>query len=319
MVGSYQVTVRNQKTSFRLTLRRNITILRGNSATGKTTLVGMIADYETLGRQSGVTVQCKKKCRVLSGADWELRLSGIKDSIVFVDEGNAFIKSAAFARAARDSDNYYVLVTRENLYNLPYSVEEIYELKKYRKYESPSRVFNGMNRLYADVPVDAKWLNSGYSLLTEDARAGHTFFLHVADKNGVCCVSAYGKSKIFDALAKAKDKVVVIADGAAFGAEMDRVYKLRASNPGKIALYLPESFEWLILQSGVLEDSDVREILRAPEEHIESARFFSWEQYFTHLLCERTKGTYMQYDKTQLAPFYLQEHVIKQILDAMKK
>ncbi len=319
MTGSYEITVRNQSASFRLTIRRNITILQGNSGTGKSTLVGMIADYEMLGKQSGVTVQCKKKCRVLSGADWELRLSAIKDSIVFVDEGNAFIKSDAFARAVRDSDNYYVLITRENLYNLPYSVEEIYELRKYRKYERPSRVFNEMNRLYADVPINAEWLNSGYSLMTEDARAGYTFFLHVADANGVCCVSAHGKSKIFEALAKSKEKVVVIADGSAFGAEMERIYKLRASRPGRIALYLPESFEWLLLQSGILEDGDIREILRAPEKHIESAQFFSWEQYFTHLLCERTQGTYMQYDKTQLAPFYLQEQVVKQVLDAMKK
>ena len=42
----------------------------------------------------------------------------------------------------------------------------------------------------------------------------------------------------------------MIADGAAFGSEMEKLMRLIKGYPN-IALYLPESFEWLILKSGV--------------------------------------------------------------------
>ena len=49
----------------------------------------------------------------------------MKDSIVFIDEGNDFVMGDTFAAAIQKTDNYYVIVTRERIPSLPYSVEEI--------------------------------------------------------------------------------------------------------------------------------------------------------------------------------------------------
>lgn len=318
MIGKHHVRVGNQKIQFNFDLLRNITIIRGDSATGKTTLIGLLSDYEALGKQSGVTIKCDKPCRVLTGTDWQIRLENIKDSIVFVDEGNRFIKSEEFARAVRDSDNYYVLITRENLYNLPYSVEEIYEMRPYRHSMRFDKVYNGTRRFYSDIPIRNRSITDADILITEDSNAGYEFFLHVADEKGIRCISAHGKSNIFGALADTDRKVIVVADGAAFGSEIDRIYKLQATNPGEITLYLPESFEWLILKSNVLRMQDIQSILDAPENHIDSAVYFSWEQYFTALLSDRTNGTYMQYTKEHLAPFYLQNKNVQIILDEIE-
>ena len=122
MKGKHKIEVRSGRVVFTIELERNITILRGDSATGKTTLVEMLQAYETYGRH--------KPCRVLSGVNWELQLNATHDSIVFVDEGSTFVSSLDFARAIQHSDNYYVLVTREDLSTLPYSVNAILELKK---------------------------------------------------------------------------------------------------------------------------------------------------------------------------------------------
>ena len=130
MKGKHKIEVRSGWVVFTIELERNITILRRDSATGKTTLVEMLQAYETYGRQSGVTVSCDKTCRVQSGVNWELQLNATHDSIVFVDEGSTFVSSLDFARAIQHSDNYYVLVTREDLSTLPYSVNAILELKK---------------------------------------------------------------------------------------------------------------------------------------------------------------------------------------------
>ena len=74
MKGIVNVRVSNARISFELRLERNITILSGDSAAGKTTLVGMIRDYEEDGRSSGVTVQSHKPCRVLTNADGSIAL-----------------------------------------------------------------------------------------------------------------------------------------------------------------------------------------------------------------------------------------------------
>lgn len=63
---------------------------------------------------------------------------------------------------------------------------------------------------------------------------------------------------------------------------------------------------------------EIREILESPEDHIDSSVYFSWEQYFTALLSEKTNGTYMQYTKAHLAPFYLQNENVQKILDEIE-
>ena len=152
MIGKHHVKVSNRNVHFSFDITRNITVIRGDSATGKTTMINLLTEYENFGRQSGVTLVCDKRCRVLTEADWEIRLQNMKDSIIFIDEGNRFIKSTDFARCVRESDNYYVIITRESLYNLPYSVEEIYEMRKIRHNMTLGKVYNGIRKFYSDIP-----------------------------------------------------------------------------------------------------------------------------------------------------------------------
>ena len=148
MVGAYRVIVQNKKIKFDFEIRRNITILRGDSATGKTTLVEMIQEYEELGSDSGITLQCERNCAVLSGRQWEKQLAGLSQSIVFVDEGNVFTASKEFAAAIQKTDNYYVIVTRESLPALPYSVEEIYGIRTSGKYGTLKQSYHELYRIY---------------------------------------------------------------------------------------------------------------------------------------------------------------------------
>ena len=81
------------------------------------------------------------------------------------------------------------------------------------------------------------------------------------------CESAASNSAIFRWLNEHPSaRVLVVADGAAFGAEMDRVLKLCQAHPGVFQLCLPESFEWLILKSGILREDRVVEILNHPSD-----------------------------------------------------
>ena len=203
MKGKHRIVVSMKRQKYEFELRRNLTILRGDSATGKTTLIEMIQDHENDPLGSPVELISDKKCYVLEGALWKEQLAGITDSIVFIDEGNTFVKAEEFAGVIQNTDNYYVMRLMESRKN--------------------------------------------------------------------------------------------------------------------IVLYLPESFEWLILSAGVLKNAAMEKILKNPSEYVESRNYFSWERFFTALLIEETKGTYLAYFKRNLNPVYLNESIKTAILSQMKK
>ena len=318
MKGKHKIEVRSKRIVFTIELERNITILRGDSATGKTTLVEMLSAYENYGRKSGVTIVCDKTCRVLSGALWEAQLKDIQDTIVFVDEGSTFVSSLDFARAIQKTDNYYVLVTREDLSTLPYGVNAILELKKTTS--RFKRTYNKAYPIYDSLSASNVQLGDVEKLLTEEANSGYQLFTKVGEKYGIVCISAAGKDNIKQKIFPLKsEKILVIADGAAFGPQMNDIYRLMQEASAKFSLYLPESLEWLLLKAELIGQSDILEILEHPADFIESSEFFSWERFFTNLLEQRTKDIpYMRYDKAKLPEFYLQEENLKKIIAEMK-
>ena len=89
----------------------------------------------------------------------------------------------------------------------------------------------------------------------------------------------------------------------------------------KIDLFLPESFEWLILKSKIFErQTNVQSVLANPIDFIESRDYFSWERFFTHLLVDESKDkTNLRYpaNKTKLPSGYLSDSNMESIMDAM--
>lgn len=306
MKGSYKVKVsRRRGTTFEFTVRRNITIVRGDSGTGKTILYDMVADYTRLGDNSGVTVQGERPCVALTDIDWRNQLAGIAGSIVFIDEGMEDLPTEDFARAVRDSDNYYVIFTRSELPCLPYSVNEIYRIKTSGKFHSLVPMYKeleghrySLSRAKANQDFDV--------LLTEDSKSGLQFFEARFDGEKLHCESAQSNTKILDWLCSHDDDpVFVIADGAAFGPYADRVLKYQKEHPHEVTVCLPESFEWLLLSSGVVKADGVEECLASPENYVDSAKYMSWEQFFTSMLSDATKGTSLAYNKGRIAKGFL--------------
>ena len=89
----------------------------------------MVSDDMRYGRQSGVAIQCDCPCVALADSNWKTQILSFSNSIVFIDEGLKDLLSHDFATALRDSSNYYVIITRADLPSLPYSVDEVYQIK----------------------------------------------------------------------------------------------------------------------------------------------------------------------------------------------
>ena len=161
MKGRHEIEIRNNRCVYKLAFERNLSVITGASATGKTTLVNLIRNYDQYGSSSGISVRCDKRCMVLDNNAWKLVLENTHDSIIFIDEGRGFISTPEFASAVKNSDNYCVIITRENLFNLPISVEAIYGLYG-RKYFNLKKIYNSLYRIYPEQ----KQVNSTTQIIT---------------------------------------------------------------------------------------------------------------------------------------------------------
>lgn len=91
MKGSYRIQVSTKKVKYDFTVHRNITVIQGDSGTGKTTLISLIQRFNR-SEVSGVTLKCDKKCRVVTNDndDWAEKLLRMKDSILFIHHFTSF-------------------------------------------------------------------------------------------------------------------------------------------------------------------------------------------------------------------------------------
>lgn len=317
MRGSHNIIVETERMKYEFTIRRNITVVLGDSATGKTTLVDYLGMYSARGKGSGVTVLSDVPCVVFTSIAgmWQAALEEIHGSIVFIDEGQPFIFSQDFADAVQASDNYYVLITRRPLHNLPYSINEIYGIRTTGKYHFPEKIYQEFYPIYEDTKGCSS--ENETVLLVEDSGSGYDFFR----KNlpHILCISAGGNSKIVEKLGSvnSKNHTLVLADGAAFGSYIESVISISNINQN-IGLYLPESFEWLILKSGIINNTQISSILEHPEDYIDSSVYFSWERFFTDLLIKETADdNLLRYSKSHLPEYYISERCIQKVLDVM--
>lgn len=277
MKGKHRIIVSTKRLKYDFEIRRNLTVIRGDSATGKTTLVDMIREYVNNPSGTPVELACDKKCYVLEGSLWKEQLSAMQDSIVFIDEGNEFIKTVEFADTIQKTDNYYIIVSRESLPSLPYSVEEIYGIRTSGKYGTLKPCYHEFYRIYGAQTLEKDIKPE--VVITEDSNSGYQFFNSVCRQQQLKCETMNGKSNVFHYLNMHKnERILVIADGAAFGSEIDRVMQL-IGGKDQVVLYLPESFEWLILKAKVVKSKWADQVLEKPWEYVESKTYFSWERF----------------------------------------
>ena len=103
MKGKHHIIIESARLKYEFDIKRNITILQGDSATGKTTLMTLIEAYDRLGDASGVEVVCDRRCVAISNANWETVLGSASSCIVdgkrikdILDHTEDFVESSEF-------------------------------------------------------------------------------------------------------------------------------------------------------------------------------------------------------------------------------
>ena len=315
MKGSYWFRAKSKKVLFEFSIRRNITVIKGDSATGKTTLVRILYEYLRMGKQSGYAVSTNVSYYVYIrdevGRDWKDALYPLKNTVVFIEENNEFVFTKEFASFVKKSGNYFVFVTRAPLKMLPYSIHEIYEIITDGKRTDIKESYHEFREIYSNYPIIEN--NKIQNIVTEDSNSGYQFWTHAFKNSHV--TSSNGNGNLIKQVEElGPGDALVIADGAAFGSLMEScMSSFQVQTDRRISLWLPESFEYLILTSGVLKSEKITQILENISEYVECEKYESWESFFTELLVTLTAGRVEKYSKNVLNAYYLQDWIVDKI------
>ena len=315
MKGSYWFRAKSKKVLFEFSIRRNITVIKGDSATGKTTLLRILYEYLRMGKQSGYAVSTNVSYYVYIrdevGRDWKDALYPLKNTVIFIEENNEFVFTKEFASFVKKSGNYFVFVTRAPLKMLPYSIHEIYEIITDGKRTDIKESYHEFREIYSNYPIIEN--NKIQNIVTEDSNSGYQFWTHVFKNSHV--TSSNGNGNLIKQVEElGPGDALVIADGAAFGSLMEScMSSFQVQTDRRISLWLPESFEYLILTSGVLKSEKITQILENISEYVECEKYESWESFFTELLVTLTAGGVEKYSKNVLNAYYLQDWIVDKI------
>ena len=137
MKGKRIISVSSRKAVYHLELERKISVIKGNSGTGKSSLIRLISEYLEYGKQSGVKISADSSVSfavLTNTSDWPEILSSVHDTILFIDEDVRYLYSESFQKQLWKADCYAVIVSRSGLFTaLPYSIFGIYELVTEKK------------------------------------------------------------------------------------------------------------------------------------------------------------------------------------------
>lgn len=319
MKGRHTISVTSRKSSYHLELERKISVLKGNSGTGKSSLIRLISEHLEYGKQSGVkiSVGSSVSLAVLTNiSDWSEILSSVHDTVLFIDEDVRYLYSESFQRELWKADCYVVIVSRSGMFTaLPYSVFGVYELVTERK---GIHTVTAMYRLYEE-----KHDSSDFNLiLTEDSNSGFEMARYAFADTEV--VSAGGNASVLSTLQKLSQThghICVNVDGSAFGVFIEPVLKY-AEVRGNIWVSAPESFEFVLLNISEIKrhlSQDCGELTRT-FDYCDSRQYSSWEQYYVELLKQVTAGHLdFTYSKRELNPWFLNRNCAEQFFDMLLK
>lgn len=314
MNGTYEIIISNKRLEYRLVLDHKITIIKGQSGSGKTSLINLIARNQGQEDKSALRIYNPRAVglAVFTGAtDWDLELSRLNNTVVLIDESVDYVYSKGFQMAVADADCYFVICSRSGQFNnMPYSISSIYELKSAKNGERST--LTQMYRLYEVVAseIDAD------VVICEDTNSGHEFYSVMLESD---VISACGNGNVVNTIRNnLADNMTVIVDGAAYGGFVEQTLRLlHTIKNGK--LLAPESFEFLLLSTEMFRKFAEEQISNT-SEFCDCKKYITWERYYTDLLKELTQEKYsFAYSKSKLNRQLMNDSIIEEVREILTR
>ena len=120
----------NEKLIYNLNITDRVTIIRGNSATGKTVFVRLI---DNIGKPS-VKIKSPIKLFHLTSKMLEMGLPLSEDYIYVMDEGDGLEKEIVVEKLNNINYKFIIIARKEDINNFSYGIFQLYEFKNSGKY-----------------------------------------------------------------------------------------------------------------------------------------------------------------------------------------
>lgn len=298
-MNSRILEIKGKRINYLLEIQDRITIIRGDSATGKTTMAKIISQ-QLRGINNGFEINTDFNLK-------EVLKNNIEypdldpNSLYLLDEGS-LETSNQFANFVNKSRSHFIIISRDRMPNIIYSFESIYEFYNDNGIIKLKHKYNDLNNQY----VNKLKLNK---LITEDSNSGYQFYNKFKNIN---VVSSKSNSKL-SRMIENEDDIIVVFNSIAIGPYIENMYNI--SRNKNIYFLFPKSFEWLLLNSGIFRKSDIED-----SKNYIGVIYITEEEYYTKLLIEvssRFNNEYIRYKKHKLSDWYLEDDRFNKVINKL--
>lgn len=291
MVGEHKIIIERRKLKYEITIKHKLNIFNDASGTGKSLLETMVYKH-FLGAND---IKIKSDLKVRSARNEEDLVNAIEKgyNLIIFDE-RPFKQVCGkngrnIARYIKDKPVYCIFITRDiGMTSLPVDIEAVYRLESC--IESGREVVRNVRRY--------NW-NKDESVIpdvvfTEDKKLGYEFYSHTLRNSNVISLGGTGNiTKLENFMRKQMQKggtCFLIADGCAFGFLMPyfiREKEVYKTINGDLRLFLPPSFEYLILDCGIVPNVN-KIILKNAYYYAKIEKYMSLESFYEDYLSSVT-------------------------------
>lgn len=301
-----RIIIEALKIKYDLDIKNKLTLITDLSATGKTTMLNLITDANN---KNGISqIKSDKSCYVLDSNLLENKELLLKEAFFFIDEDMEFIKTYEFYKNILLSKGYFIIIGRnpETFINYPVEAIKIMESdENFKFYLEDKFIPNELCYKY-----NKEILNL---IINEDSGSGFDFYDKITTIENK---TSKGNKNIIKEVENYKNGIVIV-DSLGYGKYINSLINKIESNNYKIQFILQKSFEYVILNSGIL-GIDLNKLKELESKlNLEN---ISIEKIISEILIENTsKEVQKRYKKGKLNEWYFREEninkIVKQIIE----
>lgn len=299
-----RISIKSPNINYELQIENKLTIITGLSASGKTTLINLINEYNS--ENNVAEVDLELPMYIINSNIWENPELFNTKAFYFIDEDMEFLKTPTFFKNILNSKGYFIVVGRDPEIFINYSIDSIYELK----------LNNGVHKMVSKYNIKELAYKYNYDnikeVLNEDNGSGFEFYKQIIPLNHI---SSRGNKGILKLL-EMEDSKIIILDRVGYGKWINTLINSIESNNYNVVLNLQNSFEYVILKSGVLGND--LEKFNLIESELKLNNINLEKTYFDILIESSSKNKRTRYTKKYINPWYLDSTVINKIIDAIQ-
>lgn len=287
-----KIKIKSKLINYDLEFEDKVNIIRGDSATGKSTLIRFLDNEES----SYATIESNYELFHLTAKMLEKNIQLDNKTVYIMDESDGVKNQIVIDTINKNKYKFILIIRDTELESLSYGINQIYEIYKSGKYNLNRKIYSkdlNKERLIKFNKLD--------NILTEDSGSGYEYY-KTYDKFKV--TSSNGNSNINKNL---KSNQIVVIDSIAFGPYI-KTLEEKSENKNIFIVY-PKTFEWLLLTSKIFRISD--ELLE--KDYNNGVYNVNKEKYYEAVLKEESNKININYSKSKLSEKFKDRNQLSKI------